>query len=676
MKVTLDFESASAVSLKAAGASRYWEHPTTEILCLCWRDDTGCRGEWWPGWGHTDALMSRVNDPGCMFEAHGTWFEINGWRQQMVELYGWPDIPNVRWLDSMAVCAYKALPLKLDHVAKVLGLHTQKDMEGHRFTLAMSRPKRKGVLDRSETSLRRVTNYCATDVDAEVEASKILGPLPRAERMVWLLDLEINQRGVFIDKPFVQAAQKIVGDVSRPLVAEFEKITGGILPTQVKALLPWVQAQGVKLPNLQKATLAAALGVKLDDEEDDDDAAVGEGDDNYPGGLGDSGGTVGPLPEHVARALTIRSIVGSAAVKKLPSMLACVNADGRARGLLQYHAASTGRWGGRLIQPQNMPRGVVMFDAGTPDEKAPPVDVMVQAIMTGDADYVQMVLGNPIDVVLSGLRHALVAAPGRVFTAGDFAGIEARVVLALAGQHDKTALMASGADVYLDVADLIFRREITKAMTAERQVGKNTVLGCGFQMAWAKFQARYAKDRDEEFCREVIRTYREDWAPKVPQLWYGLEAAALKAVRTSRPCEYAGVEYQREGEFLSARLPSGRKLWYFRPSLCEGRFGQEAWSYWAKKNGKWLNIQAYGGLLTENVVQALARDLLVVAMFKCRNEGMPIVLTVHDEILVEAEPGLVPGPLLAQIMEDRPRWAEEIQIPVKSAWWVGDRYRK
>ena len=285
----------------------------------------------------------------------------------------------------------------------------------------------------------------------------------------------------------------------------------------------WVETQGYWLPDLKKETLERVLGTIEADE------ALENPDGNLP--------DLPPMPPRGFKNMRIRGMLGSASIKKLGRMEACAGLDGRARGLLQYHAAGPGRWGGRLLQPQNFPRGSIENIKDTNM-----VELAVDAIMTGDHEYVGMMLGEPIISVASSLRHALIASPGRVFQAGDYSGIEARMVLALAGQHDKTALMASGADVYIDMALDIYKMPrfdtTDKALVGafkiahleERQTGKNTVLGCGFQMGVDTFWLRYCPHMPREFAEQVIKTYRLVWAPEVPKLWRGLEQAALETV--------------------------------------------------------------------------------------------------------------------------------------------------
>lgn len=667
--VIIDFETVSACDLKTAGAWRYAEDPTTAVLCASFRRRWCDKTETWAPGEDTTLLASQAGDLDTVFVAHNAAFEKAIWRNIMQPVYGFPPIPNNRWHDTQATCAMRAIPQGLDDAARVLNMGHQKDKTASAMTIGLSKPNRKGAYPSlTARTLTTVYRYCEADVQAEAELLDRIGFLPPGERDVWLLDQRINERGVRIDLDFVRQAQKIVDDASVPLLARFRELTCGLNPTQRDKVIEWCEAEGFRPPNMTKDTLARLLG----DPEADEDADV------FLGAPPD-------LPPKVHEALSIRQLIGSASIKKLARMQTCTCADGRARGLLQYHGAGTGRWAGRLLQPQNFPRGTIKIDKAAPDPQ-----LVVAAIMTGDWRYVETILGPAIETVAGALRHALVAGPERKLVVGDFAGIEARVVLALAGQHDKCALMASGADVYLSMAEMIYSAPAgsfnKKTHAAERQAGKNSVLGCGFQMGWATFQRRYCPDQPDSFAKDAVTAYRQSWAPEVPKLWAALESAARETVWTQRPHEAYGVEYRMEGEWLTARLPSGRKLWYCHPALCRKEMPwstteqpdvRASWCYHAKKAGQWKRIDAYGGLMTENVVQALARDLLVAAMFKCEKEGLPVVLTSHDEIVAEPLKTKTDAvTVLEQIMTDRPRWAVEMQIPVAAECWEGDRYRK
>lgn len=667
--------------------------PSTEVVCLCYTLDGWATFEVWAPTPELDvtrrSLAALVSNPEIMFVAHNASFEMAIWRNQMVTHYGFEPIPTERFDCTMAACAWKGMPLKLDATARALRMPISKDGEGRRLTLGLSKPQRAtkkfplrgGMLPELTPAVRnRVIEYCGQDVAVEHGVRQRVGLISqqsRHERGIWLLDQEINQRGVKLDMAFVDAAQAVVDKTTGPLTEEFRDLTSGINPTQREKIVTWCENQGVFLDNLQKDYVTKLL---KDDEETDDAGYESLADDggDLPTGCKLS------LPSEVRRVLDIRQMLGSASIKKLARMAACVSFNGRAHGLVQYHAAATGRWGGRLFQPQNFPRGALGALKIDPE-------TAVDAIMSGDPAEVERRLGLPaIECVSSSLRHALVADHRKVFNVGDYAGIEARIVLALAGQYDKCTLLASGFDVYLDMAELIYNipkgtwavtdpeqlELIKKLHVIERTIGKNTILGCGFQMGGPKFNARYCPEQPPEFAAAVVKTYREDWAPKVPDLWYALERAALRAVTTGKPQEAYGVRYEITGEFLVATLPSKwQRLWYFRPRLSTSKFGKPCWQYQQMKQNKWITIQAYGGLLTENVVQALARGLLCAAMVRI-NPIMPIVLTVHDEIVSEVDECLGNRLYFGNMMAEPTEWSAALQIPVNVETWEGPRYRK
>lgn len=669
--IICDFETASTCNLKKAGAWRYAQDPNTEILCLSFGDDNSVT-TWTPDMSPNDpatlALRGLVNDPEMIFIAFNVGFEKAIWREMMVKLYNWPNIPNSRWHDVQAVCAMKVLPLDLERAILTLRLAHEKDKEGSKFTIGLSKPDKKGYFNRTPAALQRVINYCERDIAGELGLHHRVGWLPAKERSVWLLNQRINERGIRLDMDFVAKAQEVVDRASAPLEAEFLKLTGGLKMTQVAKFRDWCGDNGFSVPDMQKETLAKILHKDIDGDLDD--------------AMDDPGGFSRSVPDNVHRALSIRQLIGSASIKKLARMQACVCSDGRVRGSLQYHGTGPGRSAGRLLQPHNFPRGTVKHD----------VQEVVNAIMTGDPAYVEMIYGvGAVEVVLSSLRHAIVPDPGRILLAGDYAGIQARTVLGVAGQHDKTKLMADGVDIYCDMASEIYKCKVTKADTEMRQAGKNSVLGLGFQMGAKKFQFKYAQDfplndlKDQPeiiSCQRIVDTYRKEWAPLVPKLWYGLQEAAVEAVWTKRPHSAYGVEYMLEDGWLTARLPSGRKLWYFNPMPVRRAMPwdetdvRKAFTYQAMKMGQLRTIDAFGGQLTENVVMGIERDIMTHGMILCEKNGFPICLEVHDEIVSEPLIADADEKAFQQIMEDVPSWVREIQIPVAVETWQSDRYRK
>lgn len=660
MSIILDFETRSLANLKKVGAAVYARDPSTEIICLCWESaTTDARGTWLPGEPPEQTQLWQEIRAGRRLVAHGCNFEKSIWREKMEPEYGWPSVFDPQWDDTQAVAAQRCLPLALETLTQELALPYAKDMEGNKLTLSLSRPNRKGMLPEVTPEIQaRVVRYCNRDVRAQKAVYTALGDLPSSERQVWLLSERMNQRGFHIDRPLVLAMQSVVEKAAGPLAEEFAEITDGLKYTQVAKVVEWCKENGYEIPNLQAETLAEALGRSPDCSPDDLD------------GRSDS------IPDAVRRALEIRQLAGSAAIKKLPRALQCMDEFGVIRYGSQYNGAATGRFAGRLLQPHNFPRP----DNDHPTDPAM-IDFLIEILRTGHPELVELHFGPAIDTVVSSLRHIITPREGRALTVGDFGQIEVRTLMAIVGQKDKLALLAeSGSKVYCDMAQSIYGRPITKADLAEYTIGKNTVLGAGFGMGDSKFQWKYAPKQPLSFCSEVIRVYRKEWAPAVPEFWYDLEEACTRAVWDRKPWELNGLRMQLEAcGSLTIRLPSGRKLYYPQATAEreEAPWGaKQTWSYRATKNGRARGVWPYGGLLAENVASGMARDLLVHAMFKCEREKLPVVLTVHDEIVSEPLTGDADAAKLKQIMEDRPPWAVALELPVAAECWTGDRYRK
>lgn len=534
--------------------------------------------------------------------------------------------------------------------------------------------------------LQRVYEYNAQDIRAELALHRRVRGLGPEERKVWLLDQKINQRGVRLDMDYVAAAQDICDQAAKPLAARFAELTG-LKASQRDKFMGWLTEHGAVLPDMRKETIEKAL--EAEDDEEDTHADTDEDYEETPKLV---------LPEVCREPLTIRRILGSASIKKLAAMPFCCASDGRAHGLLQYHGAGPGRWSGRLLQPHNFPRpslkvskgfdssGKEIFEGHDPDQ-------LVQAILSRDAEYVRALFGEPIEAVASGLRHTLISGDGASFEVGDFSTIEARIVLAIAGAHDALAVITDKErDVYCEMAASIFGvapprgkaqiKEWKEGKLAWRQTGKNTVLGCGFQMGAKKFRARYAPKQPLDFAYKCVDAYRKDFAPEVPKLWEALGEAATRTVWDRRSHEAYGLVFNIEDGFLTMRLHSGRKLWYYDPQPVRKAMPWDetdirpCYEYSVWKMGQWKKASGYGGLTTQNAVEGTARDLLVNGMFNAENDGHPVVLTVHDEIITEVDKWMADAKLLESYMCDMPPWAKQLGIPVASECWVGSRYRK
>ena len=654
--VFCDFETRNigGCDLTKAGAWRYAADPATEILCFGYRTG-GVDHSWAPTSPSRDPLEALAADPDAVFACSGG-FEQAIWQKIMVERHGFAPIATRRWTDLRAVCCSLALPRSLGKTLTALGRPAEKDKAGQRFVRSLSKanPKTGAYSELTEEIVARVAEYNRTDILAlELMHSQGLRALTTPEQAVWELDQRINARGIAIDADFVQAAKRIADRAMSEVAEEFARLTGGLTPHQVQKIRAWLRGRKWALANLEIETVTDTL--ELD------------------------------LPDDVRRVLEIRQIAAAASLKKLDAMLACVGADGRARGLLQYHGASTGRWSGQLIQPQNLPRPTIEEDVD-PEE-------LSAAVKTGDPDALRR-WGKPSDVLVSGLRHALTAADGAMFGSGDFSAIECCVLLALAGQRDKCELIAQGADVYRDMASTIYgldrlafmailEDDLSPEQSEQRRIGKTGVLSSGYGIGADSFYRRFCRhvEGGKELAARIVAVYRHQWAPMVPRLWRDLEQSARRAMlQAGKPVTaHCGVVYQlttRVGlPCLVCTLLNGKLLHYFNARMDGAdKYGKPRWICNAYKQGQWREIAPYGGQLTENVVSALSRELLVHAMFALEAAGFPIVLTVHDEIVVE-HPDITKE-IMQRIMSARPPWAEKLNVPVKAKAWVGKLYRK
>jgi DNA polymerase len=662
--VVADFETASRCDLQKQGAWKYAQDMTTFILCLALKLVTDGRPA--PSRvlsehqlnARDPELMELANDPTVIFVAHNAGFEQAMWKYHM-EPMGYPPLPPERWHDTMAVAGMKALPLGLDALVTALELPVKKDMDGHRLMLVMCKPDRIGGWSQhNDFNLDRLKTYCAGDTEAQYGVYVSTMGLGPSERHCWVLDQRINQRGIKIDKEFVHASIDVLDQVRVPMTARFRELTGGLRPTQREKVLNWVNDQGFAIGDLKKATLDAIL-------DPDDEFGIEALDE--------------PLPYHIHEVLTLRRSLASSSVSKLRRMLECASDyDGRVRYSTQYHGARTGRDAGRLIQIQNYPRGEIGTRQGLT------ADALADAILTRDLDKIREIWGPDIfTAVISSLRSCIVPEKGKILVAGDLAQVEAKNLLSMAGQHDKAEMLHSGQDAYAEMAALIYRKPINKVDNPlERQVGKNCVMGNGYGLGPVGFRARFCPKDSIELAKLAVTTYRREFAPAVPKFWYGLWEASCAAVWCdhAKTYSYEGIEFRKEGDFLTMRLPSGRKLYYHRPR--KGKTydfqGDErpAWTFMSYQGKKFRRHLAWHGMLTADCIQGLSRDLIMGAMKRADAAGLSTLFKVHDELVFEEfdRPDLVV--MVKQIMEDIEPWAVERRLRVKAEVESMLRYRK
>jgi len=664
--VLIDFETRSFVDLKRAGPVVYAEDPSTEIICAAFKVMGQGQVYRWEPIAHGDdfpaELRAFADDRNAIFLAHNAGFEQSIWNHIVSPRYNVRRLPPGRWDDTQAWALHKGLPGALDKAAKAMGLSEQKDKSGKRLLDKLSKPRKrlKGETEaqwraypfRQHTDdLKALGDYCVQDVLTEEALAQAVGPLPDDERQIWLLDQKINQRGVAIDLEAVSAARDVMKQVQRRICDEVGHLTNGRVTTvnQTERMSEWVKERVGKAP----ADWTAETVEKV--------IANGWLRQNHP---------------EVHRLFQLRQAGSKASTAKLEAMASAACSDGRARYLLQYQgAASTGRWSGRLIQPQNLPRGTIKASG----------QALIDAIKTRDLDFIELMYGDPAEVVSSALRAMLIAGRGRDIAAADFAAIEARVVLALAQQTDKVALLRDGHDIYCDMATEIFGYKVEDKTTHpdERQVGKAAVLGLGFGCGAETFQAKFCPDRPLAMCDTVVQTYRYSWAPRVKDLWEEVNAAAVGACFNNERREVAGLTFEMEGKWLTMRLPSGRKL-YYRDAYCDMR--SMPWDkddrrlslfFFAFKYGQWRKVAAYGGLLVENAVQAIARDIMANAMVAADARNIPVILTVHDEVAAEPRTGSLTTTEFEKILVScQPDWVSHMGIPLAAEAWIGKRYQK
>ena len=664
-----DFETRSEVDLKDVGLDVYARHPSTDVWCFGWAREDESPHIWFPTKHYDDLWEGGLE--GITIVAHNAPFELAIWNHICVPRYGWPPLRPEQTRCTMAMAYAMALPGSLENASAALGLTQQKDMAGHRLMMQMSRPR---AIEPDGTVVwwddfdkqMQLAEYCKQDVRTEQALCKRLLQLSPSEQALWELDYKINQRGIYIDRTAVTTAMWVVKKEVERLNGEMQKATNGEVcaATEVATMTKWIQSRGVPIEGLAKADVIDAL--KLD----------------Y-------------VPEDVRKALLIRQEAGKTSTAKLHTMVTCLNDDHRARGLLQYHAAGTGRWGGRRIQVQNLPRPSI------PHETIEQViDVLTRASIDEAHAMITACFDRPMTVISDCLRGMICAAPGHELMAADFANIEGRVLAWLAGEQWKLDAFTAydqkkGPDIYKLGYAKSFRIPVEEVTKDQRFIGKVQELALGYQGGVGAFQTMargYGVVVSDTLADEIKTAWREAH-PKIVAYWYDLEDAAKQAVTNpgrqfSAPYAYAEVPDSRKcsflvkGSFLFCKLPSGRVLTYPYPKLkpIPTPWGEdkEQIHYMSVdgKTKKWQETHTYGGKLAENVTQAVSRDILADAMLRVEAHGHPIVMHVHDEIVAEVS-DVQPAGLLTvfeEIIARVPQWASGLPIAVEG--WKGKRYRK
>lgn len=635
--IHIDFETRGKVDLRKRGAWRYSEDPDTDILCLAFKIDEGPIDLWVPGEAVPDELARAIRS-GMAVAAYGVHFERAIWENIAVPRYGFPLIKSDQWTCVASKVAAHALPRKLADVAKALNLPEQKDMTGSRVMMKLAKPNKKGGWHEKKADLKTLYDYCVQDVATECAVDKAVRDLSKDERAIWQLDQKINTRGIAIDTELVSAALRMIEEHTEVLSKELTKLTDGQVTsaTERDNLLFWLDMHGYAMEDMTKGTVAEALK---------------------------------SAPAKFKRILEIRQETGKTSTAKYEAFKNAVCKDGRVRNLLLYHGASTGRWSGMLVQPQNFPR----------DKFKDPEPVIID-VKTMTYKRFKEFYPNVLETLSKLLRPCFIASPGHTLYGGDYNAIEARVLFWLAGDEKALNTFRKGEDIYADLARIIYScSEINKE---QRDLGKRGILGCGYGMGAKKFKATcdlWGSPISEELSERVVQAYRSRYY-SVVRFWYDQESAAIEAVKTGRAVRCGKILWATHNGSLYCRLPSGRCLAYYDPKILNGE------TPWGEKKSqlsfmavnsvtrKWERDRTYGGKIVENITQAVARDVMANAMLKCEVEGYKLLLSVHDELITERHDDDFAIDSLEDIMVDLPAWADG--LPVKAETWSNRRYCK
>lgn len=697
-----DCETRSRADLRKVGLYAYAAHPTTEVLMIGYRIeiagvDTPYR--WFmPGDKSENERKFKV----CL-KGHKEWPRIAahnaGFERRMIEAILAPQfgysVPALERYDCTAArAAIQSLPRSLDGALRALGASAQKDMAGHRLMLQMCKPRKiikstdsdyvmataaathgsreftfdAGVVVQwwwDPDRVERLAAYMLDDVKGECTLDGMLAPMTPRMKRLWVLTEKINDRGVPIDAKFANIMAWTAKEAAVSNDKKLSMLTGGAVKkaTNVAALKRWLVDQGVDM-ELSLSTEEDELSFSLDKRAISDLAKRGD------------------VPESVKAALEVRMEAGKVSVKKYDAMLERMNNDGRARGNLVFHAASTGRYAGAGVQMQNMLRAV---------HKA--TESIYADLKRGmGVDEFESKYGLVMTVLSQCVRAAIrVNDPGAELYWADYAAVEARGVAWLAGADELTNLFATGAKVYEHMAGKIFDMDpaLVDKDGLERWVAKQVVLGCGYGLGPAGFVRncdKFGQTIDEKLATTAVYGYRTA-NPEIPALWKGLEQAAIKAVRNPGTVyKYRLISFRAIGRaWLQMRLPSGRIIWYCRPKveLVETKFGTEKpqLSYEATNTvtKKWERETTWGGKLTENAVQGLCADLMMDAMERLENAGYVPILSVHDEIICQPQEHILiygEGALqqMVNMMCQLPDWATG--FPLAAEGKRGQRYGK
>ena len=646
-RLHIDIETYSPEALADCGVHRYAAHPDFMILLFAYAMDDApvtvvdlASGATLPA-----PILRALTDPKVTKVAHNATFERTCIGSMLKT-----QLDPAQWECTMVQCARCGLPMSLGEAAKALGLQVQKMTEGKALIKKFCTPHDATLLSPGERVLpsddpkswQTFKDYCRMDVEVEREIDKALAWLQpsEAERDLYASDQIINDRGVLVDLDLVDQAVRMDTIYKARLNAEAQRITGLSNPNSRDQLKAWINARtGLELDTLRKSDHIDIKSAAQDDTID--------------------------------RILDIRAEVNKTSNKKYYAMQESVCRDNRIRGLLQLHGTRTGRWAGKLVQMQNLPQNHISD-----------IDFARQLLKEGDLDMIEICYGNVADTLSQLIRTAFIAPEGHTFAVCDFSAIEARVLAWLAGEEWVLEVFRGHGKIYEATAAQMYGvpiEEITKT-DPRRQKGKIAVLALGYQGAVGALESM-AKKYHMSLSKEDMATIVEDWRnanPHIVKLWTKLEKAAQRCVSTGIPQQTAGLTFKMQNKTMTVQLPSGRLLSYFHMTAGVNRWGKPSLKFLGvdPETKKWGWIETYGGKLTENVIQAIARDCLAHTLLRLDELAFQTVFHVHDEVVCEVPADNADGELRAiqDVFATVPDWAEG--LPLKGAGYITPYYLK
>lgn len=712
-------KGARKPGIEAVGAAHYAQHPSTEVLSLAYnlKDRLGPR-LWLPGMDPPYELFNYLANGG-LIEAHNAGFEWWIWNYVCHKKYGWPVLDFRQMRCSAAKSRAWGLPGKLAEIGKLLPVSTKKDSQGERlirkFTIPQTPTKKKlqlRILPSDDwADFGKFNDYNIGDIETESDISSFCPDLNAEELEFWKATQLCNYRGVTVDSEGIDACIVVMEQHLEKINSELTQITGGIKSTETQQLTKWLQSRvSVDLiPNLQKETIRKAL----------------EDTKNYP------------IPPDAKRVLRIRQLSASASVKKLYAMRRQLCEGNKLHDLFNYHGARTGRDSSNDAQPQSSPKGGPKLNwcedyackkpygrhlkacpwCGADEQfskktkwRPEAFATVLDTIKTGSVETVSDIFGDPLLAIAGCIRGLYTASPGNRLICSDFSSIEAVVIAMLAGEIWRIDTFKNGEDIYLKSASKItgipvseyleYKEKYGEHHPHRQEIGKIAELALGFKgwiNAWLNFDKSGRFD-DQHIKNNILAWW--DASPAIVELWggqirgkpwaierfelFGIEGCAIAAIQNPGQCfDYRGITYGVKEDVLYARLPSGRLLAYHKPRLSPStrwseqlQISFEGWNTNPKAGARgWIRMQTHGGKLTENYVQATARDIMRDSLLRLESAGYPVVLRLHDELIADVPTGFGSLEQFEYLMSRMPEWAADWPIRATGGW-EDFRYRK